>query len=211
MRRVEGVVLAAGPSRRFRAAASGAPEESLPTIKQLLRFGGESLVRRTSRTALSSGLARVLVVVGCEAEAVRAEIDDLGVALVDNPRFEDGQSSSVRAALDHLDAETEAALFIPCDQPFLGADTIDRLLAAWDESASQIVVPTFEGRRGAPVLIARPLFGELGRIEGDSGGRQIFAAHPELLAEVEVADGLALRDIDTPADYRDLRGPRDPA
>lgn len=201
MKRVDGVVLAAGPSRRFRETTRVA-EEDLPAVKQLLRIRGESLVRRASQAALDSRLERVIVVVGCEAAAVRLEIADLPVTVVENPCFEDGQSTSVRAALDHLDSETEATLFIPCDQPFLGADILNLVCATWEHNGSDIVVPVFEGRRGSPVLFARALFDALRAIGGDAGGRQLFSTHAGSIAEARLADERALLDIDTLDDYR---------
>lgn len=196
MKRVSAVVLAAGPSRRF-AAAGG-------DLKQLLRFGGESLVRRTTRAALGSAASQVLVVVGCRADEVAAEVEDLAVELASNPGYEEGQSSSVRAGLGRVESAADGALFLPCDQPFLGAETIDALLGAYSASAAGIVVPTFAGARRAPVLFDRSLFDDLARITGDSGGRQLFSEHAERLLEVELADGLTLRDIDTPEDYESL-------
>ncbi len=197
-----GVVLAAGPSLRFLDAASEDP--CLHTIKQLLELDGEPLVRRAARAALDSRLGQVLVIVGCRAEAVSERVGDLPVEIVTNPDFEEGQSSSVRAALPRIDPRAGAAMFIPCDQPFLDGGTIDRILARHEATGAAIVVPVAEGRRGAPVLFARPLFAELGRIVGDAGGRQLFERHRASVVEVELPSELPLQDIDTPADFRRL-------
>ena len=196
MTRVAAVVLAAGPSRRYREAGGG--------LKQLAPFGGEPLVRRTTRAALASGASPVLVVVGCEARAVSDEVAGLDVEVVVNDAFADGQSTSVRAGLSHLEDRAGAALFLPCDQPLLGAREIDSILEAYESSRAGIVVPIAAGVRRAPVLFDRSLFDELAAITGDSGGRQLFDAHAERIHEVAFEDDLALLDIDTPADRERL-------
>ena len=99
-KRVSAVILAAGPSRRF---AGGRP-------KQLASFAGETLVRRATRAALASRVDQVLVVVGFQASEVAAEIDDLGAEVIVNERYREGQSSSVKAGLEHVEHTADGAL-----------------------------------------------------------------------------------------------------
>lgn len=192
--RVSGVILAAGPSRRF---GSKPP-------KQLALIDGEPLVRRVVRQANHSRLSEVIVVVGMAASRVEETIEDLGARIVRNPRFAEGQSISVRAGLAAVDDSAAAAVFVPADQPRLSAAVIDALIDRYQQTGAPIVVPTHEGRRGAPVLIDRALFGELAAIEGDAGGRQIFPAHEESIVEVALTSGEPLRDLDTPEDLQIL-------
>ncbi len=180
-----GVVLAAGASRRF----SG----TVP--KQLVELDGEPLVRRAARRALESRLGSVIVVVGHRAAEVRRAVADQPVEVVENPNWQEGQSGSVRAGLAAIAEEAAAAVFIPCDQPFLTAELIDRLLDAHAASGAPIAVPAYRGRRGSPVLIARPLFPELARITGDAGGRQLFGRHR--VVEVDLEEERPLLDFDT--------------
>ena len=192
--RVSGVILAAGPSARF--------ESDLP--KQLVEFRGEPLVRRVTRRVLASRLRQILVVVGNRGPALAAVMAGLAIELIDNCSYRSGQSSSVKCALPHIEPSADAAIFIPADQPFVDPDLLDSLVSTFEDSGAPIVVPTSEGRRGSPVLIARPLFPELAALEGDSGGRQIFSLHEPEIVEVSVTDPLSLRDIDTWSDYQEL-------
>jgi molybdenum cofactor cytidylyltransferase len=191
---VGGVILAAGPSRRFH---DGRP-------KQLVPFEGEPLVRRVARAALASRLRQVLVVVGHRGPALAAVLAGLAVELVDNCDFARGQSSSVRCGLAHLEPGVEAAVFIPADQPLVTAAFIDQLIEAFGVANAPIVVPRHGGQRGSPVLVARTLFAELATITGDEGARQLFSRHEDKLLELEVDDPHALRDIDTVAEYEEL-------
>jgi molybdenum cofactor cytidylyltransferase len=185
---VAGIVLAAGRSSRFGG--------DVP--KQLYPIRGEAMVRRTARVALASRLDRVVVVAGHRAIEVGAAVADLALEVVVNPDFARGQSTSVRAGLAKVcsEAEVDAAVFIPCDLPDLDAAVIDRLLAAHADSTGLIVVPTVEGRRRAPVLIDRALFGEIRGITGDRGARQLFAAHEPDLVEVAFESARLFEDLD---------------
>ncbi len=187
-----GVVLAAGGSRRF-----GGP---LP--KQLVEIDGEPAVRRAARVALAARLERVAVVTGHAAEGVRRALGGLAVELVHNPAWPEGQSGSVRAGLAAVAAGAAAAVFVPCDQPFLTAELIDRLIARHAEGGAVIAAPSWRGRRGAPVLIDRALFAEIDGITGDAGARQLFGRHP--VAEVELDDEAPLLDFDDSTALRRL-------
>jgi len=198
--RVSGIVLAAGPSSRFPG--------DLP--KQLVPFRGEPMVRRVVRRLLASRIRQILVVVGHRGPALASVLSGLAIEVVDNNDFAAGQSSSIRCALPHIEPSAEAAVFVPGDQPLLGPDLVDLLIESFEGSGAPIVVPTSEGQRGSPVLIARSLFPELAKLRGDAGGRQIFGRHQREILEVPVADPLALRDIDSLEDYEELLQARRP-
>ena len=204
MSRIAAVILAAGPSRRFAEAAEASGAVDAPRFKQLLELDGESLVRRVSRVAITAQLDPILVVIGCRAAEVRSAIADLPVRTVENARYLDGQSTSVQAGLRRLPPDVAGALFIPCDQPLLDAPTLEALRDAHRNTRASIVVPTFGGRRGSPVLFARDLFDELSRISGDAGGRQLFGEYADQITEVELDSELPLLDVDTPADFDEL-------
>jgi molybdenum cofactor cytidylyltransferase len=190
---VAAVVLAAGASSRF---AADRP-------KQLAEFHGESMVRRTLRRLASSGVAHTWVVTGRSRREVEAATRGCEVTLVHNARFEEGLATSVRAAVEVLRGVVSAAIFVPCDQPWLEAATVDRLLSAWRAGAG-IAVPVFRGRRGAPVLFDRRYFDELAQLEGDRGGRQLLERHPGEIVEVEVPSPRQLDDFDTVEQMREL-------
>lgn len=193
---VTGIVLAAGPSTRFGGAVA----------KQLVRFDGEPLVRRVARTALASRLDRILVVVGHESTTVSAVLAGLAVELVDNPRYDEGQSTSVVAGLSRVEERTRGAMFLPVDQPYLTAGLIDRLIERFEATGGPVVVPVYRGQRRAPVLFSRRLFAPLMRIRGDEGGRQLFSTlDAEEIVACEVADAREIEDLDTSDDLQRLR------
>ena len=184
---VRAVVLAAGQARRM-----GGPNKLVATI------GGVPLVRIAAEAALGAALGSVTVVTGHEPQAVRAALAGLDVAFVHNPDHAEGLSTSIRAGIASLPPDTDAAVILLADMPGITAAVLDRLVEAFDPAAGAlIVVPTFEGKRGNPVLWSSRFFPELLAVHGDTGGRHLIGANPDAVAEVEIGPVVAL-DIDTP-------------
>lgn len=189
MRRVAGLVLAAGQGTRFG-----------PESKLLARIDGEPMVRRVAAAALAAGLDPVLAVTGHRAEGVAAALDGLDIRTVPNPAHAEGLSTSLRAGLDVLPGEVEAAIVLLGDMPLVAPGTIRALAASFDGRPAAIV-PTFEGGRGNPVLLAARLFPDLRRLTGDSGAGALLRARDDV-AELALDDPAILADIDTEAALR---------
>jgi molybdenum cofactor cytidylyltransferase len=185
--RVAAIVLAAGQGRRM-----GGPNKLAATI------GGKSLVRIAAEAAVASRADSVIVVTGHQPETVRASLAGLEAEFVHNPDFADGLSTSLRRGIAALPEDVDGAVVLLADMPGIDAGVIDRLIAAFDPAGGTlIVVPTFEGKRGNPVLWSRRLFPELLAVAGDTGGRHLIGQNADAVAEVEIGPAVAL-DVDTP-------------
>lgn len=190
---VGAVILAAGSSSRM-----GSP-------KQILPFRGESLLRRAARAALGAGCSPVIVVTGANAELSRRELAGLDVREALNPHWETGMASSVRAGLEGLigaDAETGAAVFLLCDQPHVTADVISGLAAAYRVTRRPVIASTYGGSFGVPALFSRSLFGELARLAGGAGAKQVIQRYAAEAHFVPFGGGVV--DVDTPDDFSRL-------
>jgi molybdenum cofactor cytidylyltransferase len=187
-RRVAAIVLAAGRSTRM-----GGPNKLLEAIS------GKPLVRIAAEHALASRAHPVVLVTGHERARVEAALKGLDVRLVHNPDYANGLSTSVKAGLAALPPEPEAAIVCLGDMPQVTSSLIDRLVGAFDpERNALVVVPTFSGKRGNPVLWSRRFFPDLLALEGDVGGRHLIGAYQEAVTEVPVENAAAMLDIDTP-------------
>ena len=100
-----------------------------------------------------------------------------------------------------LDPQVDAALIVLADQPFVRPETLDQLAEQHRRSKAQIVIPSYKGVRGNPVLLDRSVFAEVMALEGDIGCRAIFSSHTERTVKVEVEDEGILLDIDNQEDY----------
>jgi molybdenum cofactor cytidylyltransferase len=186
-RKIAALVLAAGQGRRM-----GGPNKLLSTVN------GKPLVRIAAEAALKSKAASVTVVTGHRADDVKAALKGLHVAFVHNPDHAEGLSTSLRAGVESLAADVDGAIVLLADMPAVEAQTIDRLIGAFaPDQGALLVVPTFEGKRGNPVLWSSRFFPALAAVHGDTGGRHLIGENPESVVEVEVGPAVAL-DIDTP-------------
>ena len=187
-RRVAAVVLAAGRSTRM-----GGPNKLLADIAR------RPLVRIAAEEALASRAKPVIVVTGHQREQVETALAGLPVQFVHNPEYADGLATSVRAGIAAVPADADGAIVCLGDMPQVDAGLIDRLIAAFDpDQGALVVMPTFEGRRGNPVLWSRRFFPDLTAIEGDVGARHLIGRYSEAVVEVPLAGKAALVDVDTP-------------
>ena len=189
------IVLAAGASQRM-----GQP-------KQLLRWQGEPLVTRAARSALQSGASEAIVITGAVSEQVEAALEPLRrdaggrLRLVFNPRWQDGQAWSVRAAVDALPAACEAAMFLPVDQPRLPAALLRRLWQTWRGGSDLAAVAVAGAIRGAPAVFDRRYFELLKRLQGDRGGGALLLQQATGVTAIETPSHW-LADVDTPEDWQ---------
>ncbi|WP_318215028.1 nucleotidyltransferase family protein [Streptomyces sp. SCL15-6] len=191
---VAGLLLAAGGGRRL----GGRP-------KALLEHRGHLLVEHAVEALRAAGCARVHVVLGARAEEVRARAALEGCVLVDNPEWERGMGTSLRAGLASLSGTgARAALVSLVDQPGIGAEATARVRAGYRDDTS-LVSAAYAGRRGHPVLLGAAHWAGVGATAtGDRGARAYLRDHEAEIALVECGDVALPYDIDTSADLRHL-------
>ncbi len=185
---IAAVVLAAGRSRRM------APHNKLLVADKT----GKPMIARVVDNVLSSKARPILVVTGHQAEHVEDALGGRPVRYVHAADYADGLAASLKTGIAAVPPECSAALVCLGDMPLVTGRMIDRLLSAYDpEEGRLIVLPTFHGKQGNPMLWDRRFFPEILQISGDSGARFLVGKHMEVVAEVEMADDAVLRDFDT--------------
>lgn len=157
------------------------------------------------RMLREGGCATVHVVLGAQAGDVRARASLPDCVLVDNPDWEQGMGSSLRAGLDSLAGTgARAALVSLVDQPGIGPEAVARVLAAYEDEES-LASAAYDGVRGHPVLFgAAHWAGIAATATGDRGARAYLKEHRTALALVECGDVAQPFDIDTEADLAHL-------
>lgn len=190
--RVVALVLAAGQSRRMGKRN-----------KLLLEVDGVPLVRRVVDAALASACSGVLVVTGHEATKVAAVLPHGRFKAVTCGDYAAGLSASLKAGVAALPDECDAVVVCLGDMPGVTSAHIDGLIAAYDPLEGRAVgVPTYEGKRGNPVLWDRRFFSQLMELKGDVGARHLIGEHARWVYEVPMDDRGVLTDIDRPQDLK---------
>ena len=186
--RIGAVILAAGQSRRMGSVN-----------KLVADIDGTPMVARVADAVLASAADPVVVALGHEADRLRAALAGRDLTIVHNPDYAAGLSTTLKRALAALPADIDGAVICLGDMPNVTAGHIDRLIAAFDPAEDRgICVPTFNGKRGNPVLWERRYFGEIAGIAGDVGARHLIGEHGEAVCEVAMGDSGVLLDLDTP-------------
>jgi molybdenum cofactor cytidylyltransferase len=186
---VAAIVLAAGTSRR------------MGTPKQLLRAGDRTLLELALDNVRKSAVDEIILVLGFAAAEIQQKISTDGLKVVINPAYQLGMAGSLRSALTAVDPRAQAALIVLADQPYVRPVTLNALIEHHQKHRPQIVIPTYRGFRGNPVLLDRSVFSEVMEITGDIGCRAIFGSHTESIDKLEVDDPGILLDIDTAGDF----------
>ena len=190
---IAGLILAAGESSR------------MGTPKATLAYRGCTFLESIVETLRSGGLERIIVVLGHRAEEIQPRVHMGATEVVINPDYRCGQTSSLQAGLRALAADgPEAVLLCLVDHPAVSAGTVRGIVSAFRESAAPVVIPTYQGRRGHPVLIGRQLFEELLGLTGDAGADSVVRRYRPATQYVEVEDEGVVIDVDDPEDYRRL-------
>jgi len=194
--KVAAIVLAAGASTRY-----GQP-------KQLLPVGLRTMLQHVVDVVLASPVDQTIVVLGHRAGEIGANVRqglltaaDKPADIVTNEEWEAGLSTSVQIGLRAIRPDVQAALFVLADQPAITPEIITALLRRYQETGAPIVVPTYQGKRGNPVLFDRSLFAELMKVRDDQGGRQLIDMYRDRIERVEVGSEGVLVDVDTEEDY----------
>ena len=190
MLKISAILLAAGESKR------------MGKNKLFLSWGKRTILEHCLQTLLRSKVKEVVIVLNDPMKEKRDRLKDRKVKVVMNPHYKKGMSTSIRCGLKALDPKSNGILIALGDQPFIKTRTINALIGAFGRAKGKIIVPSFRGRRGHPVIFHRKYEEELLRLRGDAGGKTIIMKHPEDVHIIPVKSEGVIRDIDTWRNYK---------
>jgi CTP:molybdopterin cytidylyltransferase MocA len=194
------VILAAGDSTRM-----GSPKAALLTPD------GATFVGRVVTTLRDAGVDDLVIVTGrhhdAVVESIAGEHRSTTPRMVRNPDPSRGQLSSLLAGMEIVvTPQTDAMLMTLVDIPLVRVSTVTAVIDAWRRTRAPIVRPAIGDRHGHPVIFDGVLFDELRRAPLDAGAKSVVRAHEHEIVNVPVDDEGCVRDVDTPADYEEMRG-----
>lgn len=194
------IILAAGSSSRMGGGRH----------KLLLPLQDRPVLAHVLDAVLASQARPVVLVLGHQSEQVRthlaAYITHPELTIIENPDYLQGMSTSMRLGIQTLQVNgytkhesegVDSALVLLGDQPLITAQHIDALITTYRTTGKRIIAPTYEGKRGNPILFDASLFPELLEVTGDEGGRSVLERHRDEIATVEIGNPLANIDVDT--------------
>jgi molybdenum cofactor cytidylyltransferase len=192
---ISGILLAAGESSRMRGA-----------FKPLLKWGKRTVIGECVHQMRNSQLAEIFVVLGHREMEIRQTLAGSGVQYAINEDYRRGMLSSVKTGLAPISPNADAALIALVDQPMITKEIIDNLIDAFISGGRGVTLPTYQGKRGHPVIIAANYFDDIMRLDENSpdGLRQFIDRRRSDTLEVPVSTAAVIEDIDLPEDYERL-------
>ncbi len=191
---LEAIVLAAGAGARFGGRKLMAP------------WRGGRLVDGALAAAFAAPARGITVVIGADPDVRDAAIafaEGQGQAgrlcVVEAHDHAEGMGASLRTGVRALPADCAGVFVFLGDMPLV-PPAVAPALARRLEGDVLAVAPTFEGRRGHPVLFAGALLPALAKASGDEGARAVLGRLHDRLVLLPGDDPGVLVDVDSPGD-----------
>jgi molybdenum cofactor cytidylyltransferase len=190
---ITGLILAAGESRR------------MGRDKALLTYQGRTFLENLIDNLGAAGIEKITVVLGHHADSIQRAVKLAGVRVVVNQDYQRGQTSSLQLGLAATAADSpEAVLLCLVDHPAISTEVIAKLTDRFESTRPPVLIPTYEGQRGHPVVISQRLFPELLALPPEEPANMVIRKYRDATLFVEVADPGILLDVDDPATYERL-------
>ena len=196
MRKVAGLLLAAGPSTRM-----GKP-------KQLLPINGGTLLGHVLDETLKSNLDKVILILGYHSDKIKEvmgqSLQHPKLKVIENREYNKGISSSIIIGLLEIEQDHDHVMILLGDMPHIDSNLINLLIDKYLESNLPIGAIKIKAKRSHPVIFSRKMYHELLKLRGDVGARNLFIKYRDQVFLVEPDTFYDDNDIDTPEDYMKL-------
>jgi molybdenum cofactor cytidylyltransferase len=187
---IAGLILAAGESRR------------MGRDKALLTYRGKTFLETIISNLRAAGIDKITVVLGHHADAIQRAVNLAGVRVVVNQDYQRGQTSSLQAGLASVAQDSpEAVILCLVDHPAISREVIAKLVESCEATRAPVLIPTYRGERGHPVVISQSLFAELLALPSGQPANSVIRKYRGITTFVEVTDRGILLDVDDPETY----------
>ena len=182
---ISAILLAAGQSKRMNG------ENKLNKM-----INNQPLINYSINNILESNIDELIVVVGYQEEIIKKLITvNKKIKIISNKNFESGMASSIKEGLKHLSKKTEYFFICLGDMPNINKQIYNSLIKS--SNRHQIIVPTYKGQRGNPVLFDKSMKEIIINIEGDNGAKKIINMHENKTYVFETNDQSIIQDFNT--------------
>ena len=193
------ILLAAGRSSRM-----GKGQHKL-----LLPLGDRPVLLHVVETVLASQAQPLIVVLGFQAEQVRALLTPYRskITIIENPDYQQGMSTSLRKGIETLMSSyptVNGALIVLGDQPLMTSHILNNMMKTKHITGKRIIAARYGGKRGNPTLFDASLFPELMEMTGDEGGRKVLERYQQEIATLDMDEDMPNYDVDTWEAYQQV-------
>ena len=182
---ISAILLAAGQSKRM-----------VGENKLAKKIQGVPLIKHSVKNILASSIDELIVVLGHQKETIEKLINkNEKIKFVFNKDFESGIASSIKTGLNNLSENTEAFFICLGDMPMVNPNIYNQLIKSINKK--EIIVPTYKGQQGNPVLFAKSMKEKIINISGDVGAKKILELNKDKILNLEINDQCVTKDFNT--------------
>jgi len=186
---ISAILLAAGQSKRM-----------VGENKLTKEIKGIPLIKLSVKNILASTIDELIVILGYQKEIIEKIIDkNERIKFVFNGNFENGMASSIKTGLSNLSEKTEAFFICLGDMPMVNSDIYNQLIQS--KNNKEIIVPTYKGQQGNPILFSKSIKEKIMTIQGDVGAKKILELNKNKILNVEVGDQSIRKDFNKKDDF----------
>ena len=187
---ISNIILAAGQSKRMK-------EKN----KLLININNKKMIENVIHSATKSNANNNILVLGHQNEKIQKYVNN-NITITINKEYKKGLSSSLKKGISALPEDCDGAIIILGDMPIITSNLINNLIKNFDPKNNKyIVAPTYNGKRGNPILIGRKYFPDILNLKGDKGAKNILNKNSKYINNIPQKNSFSLIDIDTHKDY----------
>ena len=189
---ISAILLAAGQSKRM-----------VGENKLTKEIKGIPLIKLSVKNILASSVDELIIVLGYQKEIIEKLIDkNEKIKFVFNKDFESGMASSIKTGLNHLSKKTESFFICLGDMPMVNSYIYNQLIKS--KNSKEIIVPTYMGQQGNPVLFDKSMKEKIINISGDAGAKKILELNKDKILNLEINDQSITKGFDTQDNFNSL-------
>ena len=189
---ISAILLAAGQSKRMNGEN-----------KLTKEIKGIPLIKHSVKNILASSVDELIIVLGYQKEIIEKLIDkNEKIKFVFNKDFESGMATSIKTGLNNLSEKTENFFICLGDMPMVSPDIYNQLIESKDKK--EIIIPTYKGKQGNPVLFNKSMKEKIMNITGDFGAKKILKLNKDQILNLEINDQIIARSFNTQDDFNFL-------
>lgn len=189
MAKVSAIVLAAGLSRRMGKVN-----------KMGLLYRGKPIVHHVLDQLANCDAFEIIIITN---EVSKELFPNHKVVL--NERYESGMTSSIQAGVAAATKDTDGYMICLGDQPLIKTKDYNQIIQAFEQKKNDnpntIIIPTFEGQKGNPVLLSSHYKNEILNHQQPEGCKEIVQMNKSHVVSQALKTPAILQDVDRPEDY----------
>ena len=197
---ISAIILAAGLSSRMNGEN-----------KLTKKINGIPLINHTIKNILGSAVKEIIIVVGYEEDILKSLIGkNKKIKIIYNKNYKSGIASSIKIGLKNISTKTEAFFISLGDMPNINQNIYNKLIKERDkynkklktEYKKEIIIPTYQGKNGNPILFSKHMQKKIMKIEGDVGAKSLVELDMNKILKVPFKNDAIILDFDKPEDFK---------